>query len=139
MSYQLPTIEKLKGTENYDAWNVVVRAYLEDQDLWESVSSESDDKKKETKTRLEIILLIDPMLHIHFHETKAAKEAWENLAKAFEDTGLTRKVGLLRTSISTRLEDCPSVEEYVNKVIQTAYKLNCIDMKVSDEWVGAIL
>ncbi|KAG5870825.1 hypothetical protein JTB14_015999 [Gonioctena quinquepunctata] len=39
----------------------------------------------------------------------------------------------------TRLEDCPSVEAYVNEIIQTAYKLNCIDMKVFDEWVGAIL
>ncbi|KAG5865006.1 hypothetical protein JTB14_000927 [Gonioctena quinquepunctata] len=72
-------------------------------------------------------------------ETKTTKEACENLAKAFEDTGLRRKVGLLRTLISTRLEDCPSVEEYVNKIIQTAYKLSCIDMKASDEWVGAIL
>ncbi|KAG5861478.1 hypothetical protein JTB14_023871 [Gonioctena quinquepunctata] len=78
------------------------------------------------------------MLNIHVQETRTAKEAWENLAKAFEDTGRTRKVGLLRTFIRTRLEDCPSVDEYVNKITQTAYKLNCIDIKVSDEWVGAI-
>ncbi|KAG5869264.1 hypothetical protein JTB14_013887 [Gonioctena quinquepunctata] len=80
-----------KGRENYVAWKVGVRAYLEDQDLWESVSDESDDKKKDTKARSKIILLIDPMLYIHVRKTKTAKEAWENLAKAFEGTGLTRK------------------------------------------------
>lgn len=38
---------------------------------------------------------------------------WENLTKAFEDSGLTRKVGLLKDLINTTLETIEIVEAYV--------------------------
>jgi len=36
------------------------------------------------------------------------------------------------------LEDCSSMEEYVNIIISTAQKLNGIEFKVADEWIGTI-
>lgn len=138
-SYQLPPIEKLHGRENYDTWKFAVQTYLEHEELWESVRGTDQDTKKDTKARSKIILLVDPLNYVHVQTAKTAKEAWDNLASAFQDTGLTRRVGLLRTLITTSLENSDSVEDYVNKIIITAHKLSNIGLKVSDEWVGTIL
>jgi len=59
--------------------------------------------------------------------------------EVYEDSGLSRKVGLLRTLVTTRLENCSSVEEYVTKIISTSHKLNGMSFEVKDEWVGTLL
>lgn len=41
MSLQL-TIDKLKGLDNYKAWSMTVRAYLEVEDLWSVVDNGPD-------------------------------------------------------------------------------------------------
>lgn len=136
----LPSIEKLKGRENYDSWKFAVQAYLELEDLWTCVQSEGEaDLKKVARARAKIILLVDPVNFVHIQSTKTAKEAWDNLQKAFQDNGLTRRVGLLKKLITTRLENCSSVEDYVNSIITTAHKLDGVGLSVSEEWVGTIL
>ncbi|KAG5871815.1 hypothetical protein JTB14_032990 [Gonioctena quinquepunctata] len=74
-----------------------------------------------------------------FTFSKDAKKAWDNFAAAFQDSGLTRRVGLLRTLITVTLEKSSSVEDYVNTIITTAHKLSAIGLTVSDEWIGTIL
>lgn len=41
MTLQLQ-IEKLKGLDNYKAWSMTVRAYLETEDLWTVVETGPD-------------------------------------------------------------------------------------------------
>lgn len=50
---------------------------------------------------------------------------------AFEDSGLARRVGLLRSLVTTSLSKCKSVDEYGDKIITTAYKLNEMKFNVS--------
>jgi len=64
---------------------------------------------------------------------------WLNLEKAFQDSGLNRRVGLLRTLITTKLEDSKSVEDHVNRIISTAHKLKGVGMEINDEWIGALM
>jgi len=52
---------------------------------------------------------------------------------------LNRRVGLLRTLITTKLEDSKSVEDYVNRIISTAHKLKGVGMEINDEWIGALM
>jgi len=141
MSSQIPPIDKLKGRENYDSWRFAVEAYLTDQDLWDCVSGvcKTNPCKKDVKARSKIILLVDQVNYVHLQSTKTAKDAWDRLQAAFLDSGLTRKVGLLRILITTRLENCDSVEDFVNKIITTAHKLTNLGLEVKDEWVGTIL
>ncbi|KAJ8959589.1 hypothetical protein NQ318_021767 [Aromia moschata] len=124
----------------------IIKAYLEDLELWECVEPTTTegviaavDPKKDKKCRAKIILLIDSVNYAHIQSTTISKEAWDKLAEAFSDNGLTRRVGLLRILITTRLESCRSVEEYVNTIVTTAFKLSSIGLNVSDEWVGTIL
>lgn len=52
---------------------------------------------------------------------------------------LTRRIGLLRALITTRLEDCESVDNYINKIITTAHKLNGLNFEMKDKCIGTFL
>lgn len=135
----LPAIEKLIGRQNYNTWQFAVQTYLEHEELWAAVLGEEADAKKVTKAKSKIILLIDPINYVHVRSCTTAKDVWKKLQAAFEDSGLTRRVGLLRTLCTTKLENFSSVEEYVNTIMTTAHRLNAIDFTVTDEWIGTFL
>ncbi|KAJ8880153.1 hypothetical protein PR048_016616 [Dryococelus australis] len=97
------------------------------------------DAKRNTKLPSKLILLVDPLNYMHIQNTTTAKATWENLQKALQDDSLTRKIGLLRILITTKLDECNTVEEYVNRIVNTAHKLSTVGLQVSDEWTGAIL
>lgn len=136
----LALIEKLTGRDNYSTWRFAVKTYLQHEELWDCVESEGAvDPKRDTKAKSKIILLVDSTNYVHIQEANSAKEVWDNLAKAFDDTGLTRRVGLLRELCTTTLTSCQNVEEYVSKIMTTAHKLRNIGFKVDDEWLGTLL
>lgn len=143
-----PAIEKLKGRENFSDWEFAVEAYFQHEDLWKFVDSGSEsatadvnekDAKGATRARAKLIFLVEPINYVHIRGAKTAAEMWKKLKCAFEDSGLTRRVGLLRQLISTNMKDCDSVESYVNSIVNTAHKLRGVGMDVSDEWVGTLL
>lgn len=156
----LNSIEKLKGRDNYATWKFIVRAYLESEQLWSVIDGTSTialidssttlntTEKAAAKTKLlqqdtiarsRIILLVDPINLSHIQTATTAKQVWDNLAKAFDDTGLSRRVGLLRILISTKLDECNSMEDYVDKIVMTAHKLKNAKFDISDEWIGTLL
>lgn len=135
-------IEKLTGRDNYATWRFAVQTYLQHEELWDCIESNSGtslDTKRDTKAKTKIILLVDPINYVHIQEAGTAKEVWEKLSMAFDDSGLTRRVGLLRDLCNTSLTGCQNVEEYVSKIMSTAHKLRNIGFKVDDEWLGTLL
>lgn len=118
--------------------------YLAHEDLWGCVfpgSSESDkpDTKKDQKARAKICLMVQPHCLIHVRSSKTAREAWDNLKRAYEDKGLTRRLGLLRRLFGVRLEGYRSMEEYVTEVMSLAQQLADISSPIDDEFVGVIM
>lgn len=119
-----------------------MQAWLEHEELWGCVLGEEAsvaNAAKVTKAKSKIILSVDPINYVHIQDCTTAKEVWEKLQVTFEDSGLTRKVSLLRALVSTQLDRCKNAEEYVNVIITTAHKLNGVGFKVPDEWVGTLL
>lgn len=123
----------------YDTWKFAVQCYLELEGLWTCVTGDNVDNAKAIQAKSRIVLLVDPINYIHIQSATTAKEAWKNLEKALQDSGLSRRVGLLRSLITTRLEDSQSVEDYVNRIISTAHKLKGVGMEIDNEWIGALL
>jgi hypothetical protein len=99
-------IQKLTGRDNYRDWKFAMKSYLELDDLWDAVLGTEEDAKKLVKAKSKINLSLDPTLYVHVEECETAKEAWDNLAAVFNDSGLTRRISLLKTLITTRLEKC---------------------------------
>lgn len=94
--------------------------------LWKVVQGTEQAEDKKAKAKAKIILRIDETLYVYVASANTAREAWENLQEAFEDRGLTRKVGLLRTITTTKLDNCDSMEGYVNEIISAAHQLTSI-------------
>ncbi|EZA53119.1 hypothetical protein X777_07416 [Ooceraea biroi] len=117
-----------------------MQAWLEHDDLWECVTSPNESNSgKVTKAKSRIILSVDPVNYAYIQDCTTAKKVWERLQVTFEDFGLTRRVGLLRTLVTTQLEKCKNVEEYVNVIMTTAHKLDGVGFKVPDVWIGTLL
>lgn len=140
-----PMIDKLVGRSNYNNWAFAMQAYLEHEDLWSCVmgtdatAAAAEKLKRDTRAKSKIIMLIDQSNFVHIRNAASAQEIWKKLKDAFQDKGLTRKVGLMRKMILTKLSECSSMENYVSTVMTTAQMLNDIQFEVNDEWVGTFL
>lgn len=70
---------------------------------------------------------------------KTSKEAWDKLQQAFQDNGLIRRFGLLDKLTSIKLEECESVEDYVDQLVTTANDLSEIGFEVNNQWLASLL
>lgn len=119
-----------------------MQACHELDDLWGCVLGTAEyvaDARKVVRAKSKIMLSVGPVNFVHIQEAADAKEAWDRLKTAFEDSGLTRRFGLLRTLVTTSLENCGSIEEYANKIITTAHKLRGVGFEVEEESIGTLL
>lgn len=133
------TFEKLQGRENYHDWAFSVKNLFIIEGLWDSVLGTETVAKINEKAKAKLGLLVESTNFVHIEEAVTTKVAWNNLKKLYEDSGLYRKVSLLKTLLTVSLENSNSVEKYVNTVISTAHKLSSTGMNVSEEWIGVIL
>lgn len=135
----------LQGRNDYESWKFAVSAHLEFEGLWDSVTGEEtepDAAKKailDKKARARLIMLVDPINYVHIQQEKTSKGVWDKLKAAFDDTGVQRRIGLLRILVSTKLDECDSMEEYVNKIFSISHKIREVGMNIDDEWVAALL
>lgn len=68
-------------------------------------------------------LLLDENIYSYMADTTTAKQAWDALEAAFQDSGVCRRVHLLKQLVQIQLEECESVEDYVNKLMSTSHKV----------------
>ncbi|XP_075162739.1 uncharacterized protein LOC142235369 [Haematobia irritans] len=138
-----------KPEKNYPTWKIAAQAYLDLDNLWTTtidyeVDEQGNPKKdvnpdQDRRAKSKLTLIIDPVCYVHIQNVKTAKDLWNQLAKAYEDSGLTRRVALLRKLITTSLASCGSMEVYVKEIVTTAQSLNGIGFTISEEWVGSLL
>ncbi len=135
----LASIEKLMGRDNYNEWKFATKAYLEHEKLWKCVTGEDNDADNNVKAKSKLVLLIHPSNFSHIQSCDSAKAIWDVLSTAFDDSGLSRRVTLMRTLTSARLEQCDGMEKYVNLIMNTVHKLRGIACNISEDWVGTFL
>ncbi|CAH2103269.1 unnamed protein product [Euphydryas editha] len=132
-------VPKLKGRENYDDWAFAAKNFLIlegiDVEQIPNTLSAAEDKKAMAK----LIMTIDPTLFVHIKTQTNVGDLWNKLKKLFDDSGFTRKISLLRTLISIRLENSESMTSYVNQMVETAQRLRGTGFEIDDEWVGSLL
>lgn len=85
--------ERLKGRENYGTWCVGAKAYLIRSGLAGEMDKDIAELKDDTmkasnaKALAELTLMLDASVYTYIEGTKTVKEAWNALAKAFQDSG----------------------------------------------------
>lgn len=132
-------IEKLAGRENYHKWKFSIEHAMKLQGFWKSVLGTETDAGVNEKAMSRLILYISPNLYVHIQGESTTKGVWDKLKKTYDDSGLTRRCGLLRKLTTTQLINCKDISEYVDTIVDTAQKLNQIGFAVNDEWVGSLL
>lgn len=143
-SSEARTFSKLKGRENYDLWKVSAKSYLVINGLWSCVSKEpSADKTEEIERDLkalsELTLLLDETMYSYIAGAETTKKAWDKLETSFEDSGLCRKVELLKQLVKLTLAECESVEDYVNRMVTTCLKVGKAGLKIDDELFASLM
>lgn len=135
-------MERLRGRENYSTWAFATKMLLIREGTWDAViAPEVDDPVNAQSLRAlaTICLSIEPINYSLVQSAETAKQAWDNLKNAFQDDGMTRRIGLLRKLTSIRLGDYSTVEAYVNEMMCTSHKLSEAGFKVDDEWLASLL
>lgn len=136
---------KLKGRENYDTWKISAKSYLVIKKAWSCVekgldsNATTEQKEANLLAWSELNLLIHESVYSYIAETKSAKDAWNALQTAFEDSGLCRKVALLKQLVGLKLSDCASIEVYVNEVTMTSLKVKKTGLNLDDEIVASLM
>lgn len=134
----LPAVDKCIGRENPSSWQFCVQAYMEHDGLTAAQSQENDAAKL-TKAKTKLILLIKPINYANIQSCTAAHEIWNKFKLTFEESGLSRRVSLMRTLTSTKLENCTNTVDYVHLLMNMAHKLRGINCDVSKEWIGTFV
>lgn len=144
MAIQLP-FNRLKGRENYSEWKVGAKAHMIIKGLWDCCAEELADnanqnqKKTDLRAIGELTLLLEPCNYSHIEGASTCKEAWDSIAKAFDDTGTGRKVALLQQLVSLKQKECASMEDYVNKMSSLWSKVKLAGFKIDDEVAGSLM
>lgn len=136
------SVPKLLGRENYGDWAFAAENLFIIDNLKSCIDGSETDDTKIAKARAKLVLTIDASLYVHIRDTATttAKDLWDKLKSLFDDTGFARRIGLLRSLISMRLEDCDSMTSYdVNSLVETAQKLRGTGFKIDEEWIGSLL
>lgn len=136
-SNYIVNVPRLKGRENYADWSFAVENFLILEGLSKCLKEvvEAEDAKAKAK----LILTIDTSLYIHIRDATTTVDLWNKLKSLFDDNGFARKISLLRSLISCRLENCDSMASYVNHIVETSQKLRGTGFKIDEEWIGSLL
>ncbi|KOB68586.1 Retrovirus-related Pol polyprotein from transposon TNT 1-94 [Operophtera brumata] len=86
-----------------------------------------------------ICLAVKPHCYQYVQNAITSKEAWSNLAKVFEDTGLYRRVLLLRQLHRIELTTYSSVTQYVESVKTLVQQLADIGKHIEDGEIAELL
>lgn len=139
----LVSVPKLKGRENYSEWAFAAENFLVLEGMSDCIKLETVPEEigaaGDAKTKAKLILTIDPSLYVHIKSVQTTHELWKKLKNLFDDSGFTRRISLLRSLISIRLENSISMTSYVTQIIETSQKLSGTGFKINDEWVASLL
>lgn len=138
-------IEKLKGRENWSTWKVGARAHLITKNHWqyvgEQLATDASAEKKlgDAKTLAEIILMVDSNIYTYLQDCETANDGWDALVSAFEDKGVTRKVALLKQWVSLQLNECESMQNYVERSFSLYSKVKTAAFDINDTVAGSMM
>lgn len=139
------SVPKLMGRLNYDTWKTYAKSFLVIKGLWACTQATLDEnasakiKDADLKAWSEINLLVHESVLSYIIDTTTAKDAWDNLQNAFEDSGLCRKVELLKQLVQLSLSECDSVEDYINQMTMTSLKVTKTGLKLDDELLASLM
>ncbi|KAI5644689.1 zc3h12a-like ribonuclease NYN domain-containing protein [Phthorimaea operculella] len=148
-SNQLTAVEKLNGSLNYSSWSFTMKNLLIVSDLWDVVDQPEEKltelgeqafKRLDAKAKARICLNLEKHVFPIVVNAETSSETWENLKNNYADSGLLRKLHLLRSLFNSKLEQHQDMQEYVSKIRGIHQQLLEIGEKsIQDSFIGTIM
>lgn len=128
-------IEKLKGSENFHTWLFTIKNVIDYKGYSGCITDPvtEENQKKLTACKALLSLSVEKMIYPHIENCENALEIWSTLKRLYEDTGLSRKISLLRNLISIRLDNCEGMQQYIDQIMLYSNKLKGIGFDISTE------
>lgn len=137
----LPTVNKLNGIEDYNNWKFAMKMLLMREKLWQQVRGDEEefDEEKSMEALTLICLHVEPHIYPHVRNANRGKEAWDALAKVFEDKGINRRIGLIDVLLDEKLEKHKNMHEYIIAIMSAAQKLEDIGQGLDDDLIAVVM
>lgn len=137
-------IKNLCGLDDYSTWKFAIKMILIREKLFTYTSKYPDSNdstaiEKDQDALVLICLHVDTSLYTYVQDSKYAKDAWDSLAKAFEDKGVNRRITLMNALLDEKLERHSSMHDYVAAVMSLSQKLKDIATGFDDDLVAVVL
>ena len=139
-------IEKLSGADNYHHWMVLIRQLLKREKLWATIEpltegGELDENENHMNSALTAIFFSLERIPLGNIENETSpKAAWDKLKQLYGGAGPNKLVRILRKTVSTKLEDFSTCDEYIQCVTHAANDLKDTQFgEVSDQVLIALL
>jgi hypothetical protein len=135
------SITKLNG-RNFITWSFAIECLLTDLDLWDVVTNDIDKtdpeaKRKDARARAKICLTCEEFIYPVIRSAKTAFDTFNCLKKAYADSGLTRRLMLMKKLLTNSYRG--SIQSYINASLATQQELQEIGAGVDDEFLAIIL
>lgn len=131
--------QKLKGHSNYWHWSFLMKAVLGAEGLRKTIIGEESDLNKVDRAYAILVMSIQTTSRIHIKSATNAKEVWDTCAEMFGDRSLQRRIHLVRTLASVKLNNYDSMDAYVSHVLELCHRLEKVDMGLSDQAIACML
>ena len=137
--------------ENYHNWKFNMKMFLIGKDLWEIVQGtetlgenataeeQRKFKKRENMALASVCLSVSTSLQIYVRSSETGKDAWDCLAKHFQQKTLSRKIQLRRQLYSMKLEKGCNMVDHINSVKTVAEHLEAIGDPIAEHDLVIIL
>lgn len=140
----LHNIERLSGPDDYHDWAVLMKAYLEHEDLFDTIVAPaggilSTDATKKRLAKTKLILSVDRVVLSQIENLDCPKAIWETLQTTYASKSLYRKTSLIIEFTKIRLEDCSSTEQYIDRITTLHQKLKDIGKDLGDDFAACMM
>lgn len=140
-------VEKLRGSENFHNWVFAMENLLDFKGLRNCIVvnellpnlAKETDLQKLIQARSTLVLSVDPSLYVHIRCAGSALEIWKIFHGMYEDQGILGSVSLLLNFVSTKLQTCDGMQNYLDKLTTYANRLDRIGIKMPDSLLGAFM
>lgn len=140
-------VEKLRGSENFHNWVFAMENLLDFKGLRDCIvpsetvanAAKEQDVQKLIQAKSTIVLSVDSSLYVHIRRASSALEVWRIFHSMYEDQGVLGSVSLLLNFVSTRLENCDGMQDYLDKLTTYVNKLSAIGINLPDPLVAAFM
>lgn len=82
------------------------------QRYWKAILVSEADPETNEKAMSKMVLYISPRYYVHIQDVSTAKDVWAKLNVTYEDSGLSRRCGLLKKLTTIQLINCANISGY---------------------------